>query len=272
MCHARPLYALLLCLTFSGLAATAAMSSDFENDSSPAPPPQTRPAPYPYPAPALTLDPAPETGDITDEAEAEAETETEIETDSGISPDFLRAVQDEFDRAAAPQEPGATATPGTTDRGWGYYVVRGLFGLCIACAGILLLGYLARKYGRKNPFLAGRHLGTVLGRVHLSPRASLHYVHSGNRVLVIGLTQNTIAPITEFDAADFDTQSEPGAKQGDANQAPDAVSFLQLLKNEAEENSEATSTLAADEELAALRGDLQRLRQYLQEKPGDSNQ
>ena len=264
MCQARPLYALLLSLTISGLAATAAMSSNFENESAPTPPPQTRPAPYPYPAPPLTLEPAPETGDITGE--------TETETDSGISPDFLRAVQDEFDRAAAPQEPGATATPETTDRDWGYYVIRGLFGLCVACAGVLLLGYLARKYGRKNPFLAGRHLGTVLGRVHLSPRASLHYVHSGNRVLVIGLTQNTIAPITEFDAADFDTQSEPGAKRGDANQAPDAVSFLQLLKNEAEDNSEATSTLAADEELAALRGDLQRLRQYLQEKPGDSNQ
>jgi flagellar biogenesis protein FliO len=272
MCQTRPLYALLLCLTISGLAPTAAMSSDFENDSTTAPPPQTRPAPYPYPAPPLTLEPVPENGDINGETETETETDSDSETDSGISPDFLRAVQDEFDRAAAPQEPGATAPPRTTDRDWGYYVIRGLFGLCVACAGVLLLGYLARKYGRKNPLLAGRHLGTVLGRVHLSPRASLHYVHSGNRVLVIGLTQNTIAPITEFDAADFDTQSEPGEKQGDANQAPDAVSFLQLLKNETEENSEATSTLAADEELAALRGDLQRLRQYLQEKPGESNQ
>lgn len=256
----RPPY---MSLCFIGLLIFDAcfVARAVDDDTVSPPPPQTRIAPYPYPTPTLAPEPL------------LPETETEDNTVEAPAPasDFLKAVQEEFDQAAA-QQGGATGTaPESPDRGFGYYVLRGAFGLCAVCAGILFLGYLVRKYGRKSPLLAGQQLGAVLGRVHLSPRASLHYVRTGGRVLVIGLTQNNITPIAEFDARDFTEAPAASEENPEESAHPGTGSFLKLLKAETESITEAPA-ISADEELAALRGDLQRLRQYLQEKPGEPKQ
>ena len=60
-------------------------------------------------------------------------------------------------------------------------------------AAILLLYAAARRFGKNSPLLAGASLGKILGRVYLSPKASLHYVETGGRVLLVGVTPTAMS-------------------------------------------------------------------------------
>ena len=85
-----------------------------------------------------------------------------------------------------------------------YQFLYVLFLLLIICGLVILAVYAMKRFGGKTPILAGAQLGTPIGRVHLAPRVTLHYVRTGGRVLVIGVSQNSIATVAEFDAATFD--------------------------------------------------------------------
>jgi flagellar biogenesis protein FliO len=155
--------------------------------------------------------------------------------------------------------------PGTGE-GMLYYL-RVIAALCFICAAIIFGGWLLRRYGRRVPALAGASLGTVLGTVHLSPKVSLHYVRSGGRILLIGVTSDSVSLITEFNIDDFENGSdlpESGSSPAPEENAPPG--FLDQLRRSASRQTPPP----ADEEVDALRAELQRLKQFLRESAGEN--
>jgi flagellar biogenesis protein FliO len=105
----------------------------------------------------------------------------------------------------------------------------------------------------------------VVGKVSLGQRATLHYVRTGGRILVIGVAQNSVTPIAEFEEDAFDTVLADAPRTAGAPSTQGG--FLEALgaatgkgKGKAE-----SSTPPEDDDLTQLRSDLQRLRHYLQE-------
>ncbi len=104
--------------------------------------------------------------------------------------------------------------------------------LCVILCAILVLYYLARRFGKRTPFLAGPTLGTILGRVHLSPRVCLHFVRIRDRVLVVGVTNTNVSRVAEFDAALFDLEPEAPApeSESDSESPKNSGGFLRHLQ------------------------------------------
>lgn len=187
---------------------------------------------------------------------------------ASAEPDFFQRHIDEFNRASAEE----TATAGRVEQAappeesGTAYVLQVLFSLLILCGVIVVGGWLFRRFGRNTPLLAGPSLGTIMGRVYLTPRVSLHYVRTGGRVLVVGITQQGIQPVAEFDADTFD------AAQADDNTAPAAAppspaDFLAQLRGHAA--SATGSAGKPDDDLSTLRGEIQQLQEYLRSRPRD---
>jgi len=128
--------------------------------------------------------------------------------------------------------------------------------LLLICGLIIFSAYLARRFGQRTPLLAGPNLGKELGRVYLNPKATLHYVQSGDRVLVVGVTPTAMSLITEFDATTFNGQAAP---------APRPLRPFQDQLRSADARLSKTDQSVDDEEIDALRGDIKRLQQYLQD-------
>ncbi|HNT88740.1 MAG TPA: flagellar biosynthetic protein FliO, partial [Candidatus Hydrogenedentes bacterium] len=148
-------------------------------------------------------------------------------------PDYMTALQREYDgpAAAAPGEAPPRETPG-----FPRMLLTAIMWLCLVCAAIILVAYLLRKLGRRTPLLAGQQYGEVLGRLYLTPRVGLHYVRSGDRVLIIAVTRDTARLITEFDAEAF--LREPGES---APRGASSGRFLERLRaNLAQETAETS--------------------------------
>jgi flagellar biogenesis protein FliO len=127
---------------------------------------------------------------------------------------------------------------------------------------ILLIYAAARRWGKRTPLLAGQQLARVIGRVGLSPQASLHFVQTNGEVLVIGVTQQQVSLLRTFDANDFGTPADaPVEIRPDAPNEPAASFMNQLKASRAAMGLEA----AVDEDLDQLKGELQRLKQYFQD-------
>ena len=185
-------------------------------------------------------------------------------------PGYFQAHQTIWDAPpAAPDGQVVTADSATEpEHGWRYYATRSVIGLLVVCGGIILTGRLLRKYGKQSPLLAGQRLGTVMGKVHLGPRMALHYVKTGERVLVIGTTPNSISLVAEFDSGAFDTAEEPSTPHAAETARP--ASFLDQLHTQADKLRAQPAPV--DDELASLRSDIQRLQLYLRENARDGGE
>ncbi|MCC6697703.1 MAG: flagellar biosynthetic protein FliO [Candidatus Hydrogenedentes bacterium] len=163
---------------------------------------------------------------------------------------------------AADESEGALSGEGEPRaRGLGQNVVQSFVALLIVLALILLCVYLLKRFGKQTPLLAGSGLGTVLGRIYLSPKASLHFIKVRNTVLVVGVTPAGMSSIARLDASLFEDASGQSAN----SPAPNAPgSFLAHLKSSRQTGTPKDAD-SEDDEIAALRGDLARLQQYLQE-------
>jgi flagellar biogenesis protein FliO len=148
-----------------------------------------------------------------------------------------------------------------------FAILRSVAALCATLALFLLLLYAFKRWGRRTPLLAGHSLGTVLGRISLSPQASVHFVRIQNEVLVIGVTQHSVNLLRTMDTELFEPEETdlPTVDAGGAEPA-DFLSQLRLSQASMEE-----SASGVDEELDNLKGDLQRLKQYFQESTRDSD-
>lgn len=134
---------------------------------------------------------------------------------------------------------------------------------------IFLLGYIARRFGGKSPLLAGAGLGSVIGRVYLAKGAALYYVRTGGRVLVVGVTNNTMSLIGEFDAVAFDDEDaemESGFPS-EAESEPDPDAFLSQLRGSSSAmRSAEEGDFTGDMEIDSLKGDIRRLQSLLEEE------
>ncbi len=203
----------------------------------------------------------------------------------------LREVQAELDRM---QDRGlARGAPSSASRSpLGLSNLLRVFSvLCVVIALILIVTLLLKKFGTRTPLFAGSSLGAVLGKIHLSPRASLHFVRTGGRVLVVGVTQNDISLVSEFDAAAFEGEialeegtaasapepwrpreetghaAVPSAKEGERDDrflAELKASAGDLLKDTSRPQSNEPQE-APDADIDSLRKDILRLQKYLKE-------
>ena len=164
------------------------------------------------------------------------------------------------------EEPPAEESVATRRTGIdGGLILRAVTGLVFICGLIVVLAWAARRFGGRTPLLAGVNLGRVLGRVHLSPKVSLHYVRSGGRVLVIAVTPADASLITEFDAGAFDDLAE---ETGPPQSSKPKGSFAEHLRTRNREHSTESAPDAASrpqDDLAGLQGDIERLRNHLRE-------
>jgi flagellar biogenesis protein FliO len=163
---------------------------------------------------------------------------------------------------SAPTTGEATAPASETIASPMKTVGRGVAALCLTLVLFLLLFAAIKRWGQKTPLLAGQQLARVIGRVGLSPQASLHFVQTNGEVLVIGVTQQNVSLIRTFDASDFEAPVEVAATSSTKAAADPATNFLTQLKE-----SRATMGVeaAVDEDLDQLKGELQRLKQYFQD-------
>ncbi|MCC6795536.1 MAG: FliO/MopB family protein [Candidatus Hydrogenedentes bacterium] len=161
-----------------------------------------------------------------------------------------------------PANTNAAQTPNT-----GTSLMKSVAALCFVLFLILALYYLLNRYGKKSPLFAGTSLGTILGRVYLSPKAELHFVRVKDRVLVVGVTANEVSRVAEFDAAMFE-ESQPAEVPAHVDLPPPQIStFAKELR--AISAPEATQ-LAVSDEIASLRAELDKARQYFRETSGES--
>ena len=215
------------------------------------PPPKVQPA---VPAPATLPDEAPEA----------------IEESADVDP-----LMAEVKRLLAEDEEGieagnvattTTSPPPSTETDAGprplsTVLLQGTMALLGTVALILLLLAAAKRWGKRSPLLAGHNLGRVMGRIALSPQASLHFVRIQDEVLVVGVTQQNVSLIQTLDAQAFEIDEAP--TNVEEARGPIPADFLSQLQSS--QATLAESSTAMDEELDSLKGDLQRLKQYFQD-------
>jgi len=189
--------------------------------------------------------------------------------------DFIGRINDEIDRSSTEGDLGeqrpftSSVVPGAVGK-----MLRGVFALCVVIALILFVYYGIRRWGKKVPLLAGGSLGSVLGRIHLERGTTLHFVRTGGRVLVVGVNGNAVSLVSDFDAAAF--ESFEGGVRGEENEVappfnPDSfLAQLQASSQAMGPGLEKEQTRVEDDEIAALRGDIQRLQRYLREESRES--
>jgi flagellar biogenesis protein FliO len=201
--------------------------------------------------------------------------------DSDSNADRFSDIGDAMDR----QDDGAGA--GTGDAGEaGEKSPLQLFGrsavaLCVVLAMILIAYYLLNRFGNRTPILAGAKLGTIMGRVSLSPKAYLYFVRTANRVLVVGWTPTSINRVAEYDASDFQEflQSDEGNEAVKSELGPTLRSdFRETLSSQTLEERMIELDMASldvdEDELAvdmgSLRGEIEQLRAYVRESSHDA--
>lgn len=177
----------------------------------------------------------------------------------------LRELQAQYDAVEATPATVAGEESRTRPALDGNLVIRAMSGLAFICGLILVLAWAARRFGARTPLLAGASLGQVMGRVHLSTKVSLHYVRSGGRVLVIAVTPAQASLITEFEGTAFDQPAKAIPGGLDPGSAPQKHSFADHLRSRNTERATVASSPGADDELAGLQGDIERLRNHLRE-------
>jgi flagellar biosynthetic protein FliO len=170
------------------------------------------------------------------------------------------------------------ATPDGVDLN---FYLQALAALLFVLALIAALSYLARRFGKRTALLRGMQLGEVLGRVYLSQRASVHFVRVGDRVLLLGVTPQQVTPLGDYPSGLFEEgeqaeagDDESGETSGSAAPAPSkkgarktsSGDFLRVLKEEQRSGEPAAKEGSEDDAMEALRGDIQRLRDYLREQ------
>lgn len=144
-------------------------------------------------------------------------------------------------------------------------IIRMVGGLSVVLALILFTYYGFRRFGKGIPMLAGRQLGQVIGQLHLTRDATLFYVRTGGRVLLISLSSGEVRTIAEFDESAFD--GDLGAAVPHKGFEPGR--FSDELKDQAAAYSGGGDV--NDDDMAMLRSDIHRLQEYLQEEARDTD-
>lgn len=130
---------------------------------------------------------------------------------------------------------------------------------------IAVLSYALRRFGGRTQLLKGMQLGQVMGRIYLSPKATLHFVRTGGRVLVVAITPAHISLVAEFDAAAFEQEVQQESPPAADESARGFARLLSLIRSRTAETSAENERLGAEESIAALRADILRLQEYIKD-------
>jgi len=161
-----------------------------------------------------------------------------------------------------------TPPPDSPDEFGARSVFETIAALSIVLGLIVLSLWAVRRFGVKTPLLAGANLGQVIGRVHLSPKASLHFVRTGGKVLVVGVTQESVQLVETFDAEAFAEVAATVPAEPGEDGAPSARgdSFLEQLRDQTTRMRQPGESAAPDDgDIANLRGDIERLQRMLRD-------
>jgi flagellar biosynthetic protein FliO len=232
-----------------------------------APAPEAKPAeaaPEQTPPPAAKAEVAPaETKPEAAPAEAPKQPES-APAAATKTPDWWGPIRDatgaEVDKAAAPagSQPQKTAAEAIQPSG-AKSVLKGIYALLVVLALIVGTYAVLLRLRRHAPMLAGGEFASVVGRLSLDSRFALHFVRVGDKVLLLGVTAQNINILEVFDAATFEQNriapDQPVEPQHD---------FLAHLRASTETLNPIASG-SEDEELLSLRGDIERLKRYLEE-------
>ena len=149
--------------------------------------------------------------------------------------------------------------------------------LALLAVFILLVYGLGRLIRRRKDF-AEQEGASVIGRVRLTPRVSVHFIRIGDRVLVVGVGQNEPSVLTEFPAENFDGQQALAhGLSGAARQSRETAGQQRPSEEFWAELQAQTKELSGDEQtppseptdVNSLRDDIQRLRQTLEDSSRD---
>lgn len=168
--------------------------------------------------------------------------------------------------AQMPPENQVSKIPGAPAREVSYLKATGALLLVLGL--IILSGYVIKRFAPHTGLMRGTSLGEVLGRIYLNPRATLHFVRSGGRVLVIGVTPAQISLVAEFDASAFEetvSSKQEELEQPDETRKSRFAQLLSRLRSQSEEPKPEESPIITDESLHALREEIVRLQQYVKE-------
>ncbi len=143
--------------------------------------------------------------------------------------------------------------------------MRAIFGLGISVALILLSYAVVKKFGKHTPLLAGMHMAKVVGKLHLAPGVALHFVKAADKMLLIGVTKNNVSLVTSFDSDHFEEIITDKDKGKPAKESPNDFDDLLRAKKELYDAKEGDPADVEASQLAALRNDIERLQEYLQE-------
>lgn len=205
---------------------------------------------------AIPQDPAAAQDDIPP-----SEGEDPVMTDIG-------AALDNLDRGVAQPAESRDGLPRIDPlQGISVYVLRFVVVLCCVIALILVFYAALKKWWPHSSFLPDPTLAKVMGKVHLERGVTLHFVRSGGKVLVLGVGNDAITLITEYDSSEFEMARgvETDDDEGDSPVEPER--FMEELR--ASRDVIAGVEPSEDDEIGALKGDIQRLQQYLRESAGD---
>lgn len=182
----------------------------------------------------------------------------------GVDAEMRQMSQRETQEAEAG---GAANRPGQPSMSSNY--TQGVLALSFVVALILVVYWAVRRWGKSMPILAGSHLGKVLGRVYLDRGTALHFVQVGEKVLLVGVNANSVSLLGEFSSSIFGARAGAPVAGASATASvpfnPD--SFLAELRTRSSQfSAERTPRGAEEDEIASLRGDIQRLQRYLREE------
>jgi flagellar biogenesis protein FliO len=190
-----------------------------------------------------------------------------LEADSQIGQKALNGAKEFLSGANTDSSGESSPNQGLNDSrdSIGRAVTDMITALFIVLALILGLYYLTRRFGRKVPVFAGSQLGKVLGKIYLSKEASLHYVQTGGRVLLVGVSNGGVHLVAEFDGATFDADIQGELKSDDL----DPEKFLAHLNQQTSEFNLGKEPDTSEDDISALRSDIRRLQDYVQEEARD---
>lgn len=228
---------------------------------------------FPEPA-APQADPAPAQEPPADPAPAEEQPAPEA-TGEAPPPPAAPPVEEPFpgwnklqqetgaamgDEGADPLAEGGPASAPEPRSGW--KTVASTFSALLIVLALIIGCYVALgRLRRHAPMLGGGELAQVIGRLHLDPRYALHFVRVGDRVLLLGVSQQSVALLETFDGAAFD----PAEGATPTTESPQ--DFLAHLRASGEALNPMPASADDDEEIVSLRGDIERLKRYLEEGP-----
>lgn len=171
------------------------------------------------------------------------------------------------------ETPAANSSTSSQDRREVSYV-KAFGALLLVLALIVLGGYLLRRFSPKTSLLKGLSLADILGRVYLNPRATLYFVRTGGRVLIIGATPTQISLVAEFDASVFQEMEEKQPqKEAELQEKKNSFArLLALVRHRTREEESKQQENQTEDSIKALHEEIVRLQQYLKEMSRSENQ